>query len=367
MAEKSNIEWTDATWNPVLGCDKISPGCKNCYAIRTAWRLQHNPNPKIKAAFEGLTVMQGGQPNWTGRVNFVEERLREPLTWSDPRFVFVNSQSDLFHESITDEQIDRIFAVMWLAQRHTFQVLTKRPARMAEYMRGLTWERIREWMNKSADGGEHRPGAYNLSSINGRSSQRRFVIGDKTALRALPLKLPLPNVWLGVSVESPKYKERIGLLRETPAAVRFLSLEPLLEDLGQLDLRGIHWVIAGGESGPGARPMHPDWARSLRDQCLAAGLPFFFKQWGAYAPFADGPRAGDIVVMKNPENPYNRVVDGQKERFEPWNRDLHGSAYGNVSRCDSVMMRPQIKKAAGRLLDGKEHNEYPVPVKAAGA
>jgi protein gp37 len=307
MADKSAIEWTDATWNPVLGCDKISPGCKNCYAIRTAWRLQHNPNPKVAKAFEGLTVIQGGQPNWTGRVNFVPERLHQPLDWHKPKMIFVNSQSDLFHDNVTIPQVLSVFETMAFAKQHTFQVLTKRIER-AKYL---------------------------------------LSYGEKMAVESaehhrLICTMPLDNVWLGVSVEAPKYKYRIDILRDTPAKVRFLSLEPLLEDLGTIDLRGIHWVIVGGESGPNARPMHPDWARSLRDQCRAAGVPFFFKQWGEWAPTKAQPVRGEYTG-----GGLFMLPNGNLGNQGDW-WDGHAEAIDKVG-----------KKAAGRLLDGVEHSEYP--------
>ena len=336
MADKSKIEWTEATWNPILGCDKISPGCKNCYAIRTAHRLQANPNPKVAKAFEGLTVIQGGEPNWTGRVNFVAERLEEPLRWRQPRRIFVNSQSDLFHEGVTNEQIAAIFGVMAAARQHTFQILTKRPER------ALLWFR---WIAK---------GDVESAAIRGCTLAAAKLLRESFAPFVGPgaraeIPWPLPNVWLGVSCESPKYKDRIDLLRETPGAVRMLSLEPLLEDLGVINLEGIHWVIVGGESGPNARPMHPDWARSLRDQCKAAGVPFFFKQWGGYKPFNRLPdddeteafqiTRGGVMLQADVRGVFPPMPDGTAE-----------------------MVRVG-KKAAGRLLDGKEHSEYPVTPK----
>lgn len=324
MSENSKIEWTDAIWNPVLGCDKISPGCENCYAIRTAWRLQHNPNPKVKAAFEGLTVLQGGQPNWTGRVRLVEERLREPLKWRTPRRIFVNSQSDLFHEGLSDEQIDRVVTTMGLANQHTFQVLTKRPERMRDYMQRL---------------------AKNIKPLETIARDMGYTFKWTSPLDGKEYGLlpwPIPQVWLGTSVESPKYKDRIDKLRETPAAVRFLSLEPLLEDLGIIDLTGIHWCIVGGESGPGARPMNPDWARSIRDQCKAAGVPYFHKQNGEYERFGmcssakEGEDIGEVS---------GRFIAGD---------------YDEKLRSRWVYKRVG-KKASGRKLDGVEHSEYPTP------
>jgi len=225
MAGNSHIEWTDATWNPVTGCSKISPGCKNCYAERMAKRL--------KAM---------GQPNYVNgfRVTVHPHMLDLPLAWRKPRRVFVNSMSDLFHEDVPLEFIRRVFAVMAKAHWHQYQLLTKRSARALELDRHLDWQ---------------------------------------------------PNIWFGVSIENAAYVHRIEDLRRTRARVRFLSLEPLLGPLPALDLNGIDWVIVGGESGPRARPMKVEWVRQIRDQCLEAGVPFFFKQWGG--PFKS--RTGRVL------------------------------------------------------------------------
>lgn len=358
MAEKSNIEWTDATWNPVLGCDKISPGCKGCYAIRTAWRLQHNPNPKVAKAFEGLTVIQGGQPNWTGRVNFIPERLKEPLRWKKSHRIFVNSQSDLFHDGVSEEQIDQVFAVMGLARQHTFQILTKRPARMLEQL--LRLSRNIAPLEKAA-----------------RAIGYTFKFGGVDGQQHSLLPFPLPNVWLGVSVENQQYAdERIPLLLQTPAAVRWISAEPLLGPINFLQTihptagsanilsglykggdgnnyctdRIINWVVAGGESGPGARPMHPDWARSLRDQCKAAGVPFLFKQHGEWVPLADREDLGEWYDSKA-AHVARVALDGTRGNNVSLTREqLQGAA----------VMGKVGKKTAGRKLDGAEHSEYPV-------
>lgn len=298
MADGSKIEWTDATWNVVIGCDKVSPGCDHCYAIRTAHRMQANPNPVISAAYAG-TEAHG---EWTGRVNLVTDRLDLPLKWRRPRRIFVNAQSDLFHDQVPDEFIARVWAVMASAPRHTFQVLTKRHGRM----RSL------------------------LSSEEFRLAVQRRIphAGASPYVAAYWKTWPLPNVWLGVSVEDQKRADlRIPALLDTPAAVRWLSCEPLLgpvdviNGLGDGWLTGIDWIVAGGESGPGSRPMHPDWARSLRDQCQVAGVPFLFKQWGSHRPSAVGS-----------------IVRGGV-RFP---------------------MVPASKRAAGRVLDGRTWDEYPV-------
>lgn len=227
MSDGSKIEWTDATWNPVRGCVKISPGCKHCYAETFAERFRGVPGHPYEHGF-------------TPRL--VEEKLGEPLLWAQPRRVFVNSMSDLFQDAVPGAYVERVFEVMAAAHWHTYQVLTKRAERMA------------------------------------------------ATVRALPKRLQrLPNVWLGVSVEDRKYGlPRIEHLRSTPSGVRFLSVEPLLEDLGRLSIRGIDWVIVGGESGPGARPIDPTWVRRIRDRCESAGVSFFFKQWGGTKKSATG-------------------------------------------------------------------------------
>jgi protein gp37 len=219
MSDRSRIEWTDATWNPVRGCTKISPGCKHCYAATFAERFRGVPGHPYEQGFD---------------LRLVPEKLVDPFHWPGRRRVFVNSMSDLFHAGVPDDYITRVAEVMLAADWHTYQVLTKRSDRMAELLR------------------------TQLQSASTAS-----------------------HIWWGVSVENRKHGlPRIDHLRAAPAAVRFLSVEPLLEDLGQVDLTGIDWVIAGGESGAGARSMHPDWVRSLRDQCEHAGVAFFFKQWG---------------------------------------------------------------------------------------
>ena len=224
MSETS-IEWTDATWNPVAGCTVISPGCTNCYAMRMAARLE----AMGMAKYATLTRKSGTRAVWTGALSLDETALKVPLAWSKPRMVFVNSMSDLFHDDVPARFIERVWAVMARARQHTFQILTKRPERMA----------------------------------------------DATA--ALPL---LANVWLGASVENADYFWRLDALRRTRAAIRFVSFEPLLGSVRDARLGGIDWAIVGGESGPRARPMKAEWVSEIRDRCRAAGTAFFFKQWG---------------------------------------------------------------------------------------
>lgn len=327
---KTKIEWTHgfegrpgATWNPVRGCSLVSAGCTNCYAMRQAHRQKNG-------AYKGLTRLGANGPVWTGDVRVVPEMMDYPLRLRKPHMIFVNSMSDLFHESLSDESIDRIFAVMGNCSEergHVFQVLTKRPARMLEYMN----TRARE--------------AWNGPRMN-RSS------------------FPPNNIWLGVSVENQETAdERISLLMETPAAVRWISAEPLL---GLIDLESvptmegsIDWVVVGGESGPNARPMHPDWARSLRDQCVAAGVPFFFKQWGEYKPLGSVFNRSDTMfplAAGLADERKSIAVDGQGTVY--WNE---GDEPPVPQRAADAYVMSRVGKAnAGRLIDGREWNEYPV-------
>lgn len=356
MARETGIEWTDATWNPIRGCSRVSEGCRHCYAEKIAYRFSDEGRP-----YHGLVGIGG---KWNGQIKFIEEHLLDPLKWRKPQRIFVNSMSDLFHENVTDEMLDRIFAVMALCPQHTFQVLTKRPERMLEYLsRG---GRRSEAMEAACDL------AFDLQSLKvharipkpGNVTEivyDRGVEGNEAGCK-ITVDWPLPNVWLGVSVErQEEADERIPLLLQTPAAVRFLSVEPLLgpitfrwakwddwtpnkrrgvqlppvEREGRLKagcvdqhdgLRMLDWVIVGGESGPGARPMHPDWARSLRDQCQAADVPFFFKQWGEWLPaMSDGAL----------------LPDGSQ----------------TLNCCDEPMRVG--KKAAGHLLDGEVIQQFP--------
>lgn len=225
MADNSKIEWTEATWNPVAGCSVLSPGCTNCYAMRLAPRLAAMGMDK----YDGLTRKSGGKHKWLGKIKLDNKALKTPVSWKKPKKIFVNSMSDLFHEQVPEAFIKKVFHVMNEASHHQFQVLTKRPERLVEISAEL------EFSN---------------------------------------------NVWIGVSVENSDYKWRIDSLRKVPARVRFLSLEPLLGRLENINLDGIHWVIAGGESGPGSRPVLEDWLMEIRDQCVLQSVPFHFKQWG---------------------------------------------------------------------------------------
>jgi protein gp37 len=280
----TTIEWTDESWNPIRGCSRVSEGCRNCYAERVAARFS-----RPGMAFEGLARMRaGGQPQWTGDIRVVETNLLTPLHWRRPRRIFVNSMSDLFHEGVADATLDWIFAVMALAPWHTFQILTKRPGRMRDYLRDeFVWTRIEA-------------AARTIHIDTCRACQRADATGaPRPHLADLMLVGPLRHIWLGVSVENQAAaNERIPLLLDTPAAVRFLSCEPLLGHVtfrwaawqervkapakDHLDgLRRLDWIIVGGESGPHARPMQINWARTIVDECRAASVPVFVKQLGA--------------------------------------------------------------------------------------
>jgi protein gp37 len=341
MSQHSNIEWTDSTWNPVTGCSVVSPGCTNCYAMKLAGtRLRSH------ISRSGLTHETKAGPVWTGEVRFNEQWLTQPLRWKKPQKIFVCAHGDLFHEAVPDEWIDRVFAVMALAPRHTFQVLTKRAQRMRAYCSAMAGFRWMEHMRK----------------ISPPPTGHGVLLNTKNNA--------LPNVWLGVSVEDQKRaEERIPLLLKTPAAVRFISAEPLLGpvDLARAGLEidmgadlevpaktNLHWVIVGGESGSGARPMHPDWVHSLRDQCTAANVPFFFKQWGEWRGMHIGQR-----------NPYPNFV----KRDPADTRNANSGCFHLQHVIDACVTDPTYgwrfpvlkvgKKSAGRLLDGREWNEFP--------
>ncbi|MFD1328258.1 phage Gp37/Gp68 family protein [Mycoplana ramosa] len=330
MADGTKIEWTDATWNPITGCSVVSAGCTNCYAMKLAGtRLKHHPSRV------GLTKDSKAGPVWTGEVRLNSEWLDQPLRWSRPRMIFVCAHGDLFAEGVPDAWIDQVFAVMALCPQHTFQVLTKRPERMREYLtrpagnglpdvrNHLAWEVTAGVMNAYLPG-------WKKEAPNGKRRSRAIAAFSSW---------PLTNVWLGVSVEDQRRAdERIPVLLDTPAALRWISAEPLLGALRLRDflptcaqycahgctasgdqecdrhLPKLDWVVVGGESGAGARPMQPEWAESLRDQCAAADVPFLFKQWGNHKPTSD---------------------------------------------CNGRYMIAATKKEAGRLLDGIEHNGFP--------
>ncbi|MGW7477136.1 DUF5131 family protein [Nonomuraea muscovyensis] len=251
MADKSAIEWTEATWNPTTGCDRISPGCDNCYALTLARRLKAMGNSKYQ---------QDGDPRTSGEgfaLTLHPDALLVPYRWARPRTIFVNSMSDLFHAKVPNEFILEVFEVMNDTPRHTYQILTKRPRRLARLADQLPWS---------------------------------------------------SNIWIGVSVETKAQAWRLDDLRRVPAAVRFVSAEPLLGDLSSINLAGVDWLIAGGESGPNHRPIDPAWVRSLRDRCSEEGVPFFFKQWGGRTPKHGGRELDGKTHDDLPEPERSRLV-----------------------------------------------------------
>jgi protein gp37 len=283
MSLDSAIEWTDATWNPVRGCTKISPGCKHCYAETFAERFRGVKGHPYEQGFD---------------MRLVPAKLAEPLRWRAPKMIFVNSMSDLFHDNVPDDYIAAVARVMVAANWHTYQVLTKRS------------ERLRDLLN---------------STLNFAAKQ--------------------PHIWWGVSVEDKKYGlPRIDSLRHADAKVRFLSVEPLLEDAGQLDLSGIHWVIVGGESGPGARPMKKEWVVSLRDQCGRNKIPFFFKQWGGVRKSATGRQLEGKTYDEFPYHVQNPVAAPETCRAlaleieSHWRFDRTGDAQSLRSR----LLQPSV-------------------------
>lgn len=334
MADRTHIEWTDATWQIITGCDVLSPGCTNCYAMRLAGtRLRHHPTRA------GLTRQTKAGPVWNGEVRFNEALLDQPLRWRKPRRIFVCAHGDLFYEKVPDAWIDRVFAVMALCPQHTFQVLTKRAARMREYI----------------------PRPAPLTDL---MSTAKLIFPDRDHREIYKRNWPLPNVWLGVSVEDQtRADERIPLLLDTPAAVRWISAEPLL---GPVDFEGmwidfpdpgmhvnmlerLDWVVAGGESAqnkPG-RPMHPDWVRSLRDQCRAVGVAFNFKQWGDVQPGSDLHYDKHTFCMD------------REGRTVPAPARAGDFPKGSSSADGWEWMRRVGAKKAGRTLDGRTWDEFP--------
>lgn len=329
MGDKTSIEWTDATWNPITGCTKVSVGCDHCYAEGIATR------------FAGSSAYPDGF-----KVTLRPDRLDQPLRWQKPRRIFVNSMSDLFHDDVPDNFIGSVFDTMARASQHTYQILTKRPGR------------ARSLLNKWQKAAQDRPHAA--------ASFRRHDM-----LWCEPGVWPLPNVWLGVSVENQKWADvRIPTLLETPAAVRFLSMEPLL---GQVWFTGSHcpehdfpggfctfscplrqkidWIIVGGESGGGARPMHPDWLRSIRDQCQDMNIPFFFKQWGNWTPAHWKGEGGATHAWSGK---YFQKLSHSPTSSRR-NQSVPNGAQGmvRVSKCE-----------AGRDLDGRTWEEFPEVINA---
>lgn len=332
MSTGSAIEWTDATWNPVTGCDRISPGCDHCYALTLAKRLKAMGNPRYQVDGDERTSGPGFG------VTLHPDKLDEPLHWRKGRRVFVNSMSDLFHQDVPMEFILSVWRSMMAAPQHTFQVLTKRPQRMAKIVAAIAWDRETandQWEPYVWPGRQVDPEGIEDDWI---PTEADLDGGGET---------PVLNVWLGTSIENDRYAFRANHLRATPAAVRFLSLEPLLGPLPSLDLTDIDWVIVGGESGPGARPMHPDWVRDIRDRCVAAGVAFFFKQWGEFRPYEGNDDVVTTVLSQDGETTWS-PLSTNIPYFE--------------RRCASMVR--SSKKAAGRELDGRTWDECP-PLVAA--
>lgn len=306
---KTNIEWADYVWNPVIGCSIVSPGCTNCYAMKMAARIQRMAAGRgASTHYAGTTREVNGNAVWTGKLAIApDDIVTAPLHQKKPRKIFVCSMGDLFHENVPDEWIDRVFAVMALAPQHTFQVLTKRSTRMREYFSGAL-----------------RDSRHRIETITYPMSARFQIAGMRPTW-------PLPHVWLGVSAEDQaRADERVPDLLATPAAIRFVSAEPLLSQIDFTRLRfststerwicnsldfgngffppkphqkPLDWIIVGGESGSGARPMHPDWARSIRDQCRASGTPFFMKQMGGPVKARMPPIPDDLMIREFPKGP----------------------------------------------------------------
>lgn len=363
MADGTKIEWTDATWNPITGCTVVSPGCTNCYAMRLAGtRLRNHPSRT------GLTKQSKVGPVWTGEVRLNKQELHKPAAWSRPRMIFVCAHGDLFAEQVPDEWILDVLTVVASNPHHHFQVLTKRAARMREFM-------SREDLLEEIYG--------NWSGFSGKPRE--------------VWSWPLHNLWLGVSVEDQRrVNQRIPELLDTPAAIRWISAEPMLGALDLTNVTGgtdisaqparnaldgsfwrphrgrplvgpsearLHWVVAGGESGPGARPMHPDWARSLRDQCASAGVPFLFKQWGSWMPVPwkldRDPHESDksyIARSMTACSQHAVSVSGRLAELshQPWSAERASHAPETHQAVKRVN-----KATAGRHLDGVEYSAFP--------
>jgi len=406
MGDHTNIEWTDASWNPIVGCSIVSPGCTNCYAMSMARRIEAM---QPGSHYVGTTKVVSGKAVWTGKVVLAPEHiLTQPLRWRRPRKIFVNSMGDIFHEDVPDAWIDMVFAVMALSPQHTYQVLTKRSARMRAYIESRTSPDER---GQPADDIRVQITAW-LATSSWRARHPAPAVAIPLGKFCASIAWPLPNVWLGVSTEDQRRAdERVPDLLATPAAIRFVSAEPLLGPInirrwiptcyecgascglrlpgipdverctecgeecgpdtspafsdgcpkcnGELepvcpdcghymvyqhpDTPNLDLVIVGGESGPNARPMHPDWARSLRDQRAAAGTAFFFKQWGEWAP----RRAAAVEDL----------FDARKSLIV---RPDGGTTTGLMAYDETAWVMDRIgKHSAGRLLDGIEHNGMP--------
>ncbi|MER8990452.1 phage Gp37/Gp68 family protein [Mesorhizobium sp. M0678] len=339
MADGTHIEWTDATWNPITGCQVKSPGCKFCYAMKLAGtRLKHHPSR------QGLTVDSKNGPVWTGEVRFNEAWLTEPLHWTKPRMIFVCAHADLFYEAVPDEWIDRVFAIMAMSPRHVFQVLTKRPERMLDYLARLEAEPFRETV-------------------------KRFAIAAPSPLpRFGAITLPSSNIWLGCSIEDQaRADERRNSMRQLSGAgwMTWVSYEPALGPVDWTGWEFLNWMVSGGESdsdGKSARVHHADWHRATRDFCAANAIPYLFKQWGCLidvdqvaARIAEATKAGTAWIMRDgqvwqPPFPLN-FGDAA------WLAKFIGHAFEHQSDGSTLL---RMKKGdAGRLLDGRTHDGFP--------
>lgn len=319
MADKTSIEWTDATWNPTVGCSVISPGCTNCYAMKLAGRLEAMGSP----IYAGHTTKTKAGYVWNGKVAASNwGQVIKPLSWRKPRRIFVNSMSDLFHEDMSIDLIDTVFAVMALAPQHTFQVLTKRAERMREYLTA-----------RNGMGNAHLCRAIN--EIPAHLGNRRGA-----------LEMPLPNVWLGASIEDqPRAERRRDSMRGLADMGwrTFGSYEPALGPVQWDGWEFLTWLISGGESGPNARPSHPDWHRRARDWCRLKGVAYFFKQWGAWAPF----RRGDMDLQATV------LPDGRVRENDP------DYPHSRLTHPYMASMFRIGKKRAGAVLDGYHHRDFP--------
>jgi len=339
MSDGTDIGWTlnpdhtrGVTWNPLLGCLKISAGCHSCYAIVTAQIRAGNPHPAVAAAFAGLTEHTDHGLDWTGQVNLLPQRLTQPLRYRKPRGIFVTSLSDLFYEQVPDEYIARVLAVMAVTPQHIYYSLSKRVGRMRSLL--------------------------SSAAFQGRVMAAVEELAQDHVITEPVSSWPLPNLWLGTSAEDHHQAEiRVPKLLDTPAAVHWLSAEPLIGETRLRRLRTrrgytdalagsarLDWVVTGGESAAKARAMHPDWPRRIRDDCEAAGTPFFFKQWGSLAPESNGHDRGPILLLDRAGRSWNGLESLAPE--------------------GSVRMRRVPKKVSGHILDGREHLEFPAAFRA---
>lgn len=332
--QASPIQWTNATWNPLLGCRRVSSGCLNCYAERLiATRM--SKNPKLPMYHDIARLTEKREPRFTGNRKILPDRLDEPLRARKGRKIFVCDMGDLFFEGHPFRDIAAVWGVMAAAAQHTFQVLTKRPEQALAFV---------EWAERLG------------RSIGANAAEVCIIeaINFGADVDRVSHPWPLPNVHVGVSVEDqPAADKRFTLLRQVPAAVRFLSCEPLLEDLGRLDLIGINWVIAGGESGPGARPCDLAWLRSLRDQCAAAGVPFFAKQLGAHVLWDGMSRPGEhwpssVRAVEHLDDVGARVVDNR------WRMRLSDKHGGNPAEWPADLVVREFPRSPGRLGTAKD-------------